>query len=445
MKKIINSLKTINYKMFFALFIFGLIPTLYTTFRIYLIGQLPNTYVFSIAGQLQWVSLLYEILQEALILPLFYFIGAVISEKEALINRIRSGLIFTFIVYTVLSALIFIFTRPLVIFMAQDNSIIDETVNYIRLETIAMIFGTLMKYLMVVLVTIKKDKNIYIVLIAQLILTILLDTFFVSTLKVSLNLGINGIPITNIIVNFLMVIFLVIILYKNELPIFNSFKSDYSWFKDLFKKGGISGLESFVRNIAFMLMIVRMVNVVGEQGTFWVANNFIWGWLLLPVLQLGELIKSDSGEDGMKAVQKKSFGYFNLTIIFVFIWAITLPLWKPFMQHVLQIPNYKDVHFIVLISVGFYVLFALNNVIDSIFYGLGKTNLMLFQSLVINTIFYGLMFILFQTGVFQPNLTLIALMFATGTALDSILTMILYAIMLKRERINILNFEEAIA
>ena len=47
--------------------------------------------------------------------------------------------------------------------------------------------------------------------------------------------------------------------------------------------------------------------------------------------------------------------------------------------------------------------------------------------------------------VFQPNLTLIALMFATGTALDSILTMILYAIMLKRERINILNFEEAIA
>ena len=72
MKKIINSLKTINYKMFFALFIFGLIPTLYTTFRIYLIGQLPNTYVFSIAGQLQWVSLLYEILQEAYI-PLFLF------------------------------------------------------------------------------------------------------------------------------------------------------------------------------------------------------------------------------------------------------------------------------------------------------------------------------------------------------------------------------------
>ena len=251
-------------------------------------------------------------------------------------NRIRSGLLFTFVIYTVLSALIFIFAKPLVVFMAQDSSIIDETVSYIRLETVAMIFGTLMKYLMVVLVTIKKDKNIYIVLIAQLILTILLDTFFVSNLNVSLQLGVNGIPITNIIVNLLMTVFLIVLLYKNELPIFNSFKSDYSWFKDLFKKGGISGLESFVRNIAFMLMIVRMVNVVGEQGTFWVANNFIWGWLLLPVLQLGELIKSDCGEEGMNAVKNKSLGYFNLTIIFVLIWAITLPLWKPFMQHILQ-------------------------------------------------------------------------------------------------------------
>jgi hypothetical protein len=57
MTKIKNSLKTINYKMFFALLMFGLIPTLYMTVRIYLIGQLPNTYSFSIAGQLQWVSL----------------------------------------------------------------------------------------------------------------------------------------------------------------------------------------------------------------------------------------------------------------------------------------------------------------------------------------------------------------------------------------------------
>jgi Na+-driven multidrug efflux pump len=427
--------------MFFALLVFGLIPTLYTTFRIFLIGQLPGEWGFSIAGQLQWVNLLYEILQEALILPLFFFIGAVVLKKDVLINRIRTGLFFTFVIYTTLSLLIFVFAKQLVVFMAQNQTIVDETVSYIRLETIAMIFTTMVRYLMVVLVTIKKDKNLYLVLLAQLVLTVIFDVFFVSTLSISLNLGVNGIAITNIVVNAILLVVAIALLYQNRLPLFDKVKNDFTWFRDLFKKGGLSGLESLVRNLAFMLMIVRMVNVVGEQGTFWVANNFIWGWLLLPIIQLGELIKADCGESSYEAVKEKSLGYFAISIIVIAIWFITIPLWKPFMQYILQIPNYQDVFFIVIISVGFYVLFALNNVIDSIFYGIGKTNLMLFQSVVINTIFYGTAFILYQTGVFTPNLTLIALMFATGTALDSILTMVIYKWMLKKENIRIFTSE----
>ena len=59
----------------------------------------------------QWVNLLYEILQEALILPLFFFIGAVVTHKDQLINRLKTGLIFTFSVYFVLSLFIFIFAK----------------------------------------------------------------------------------------------------------------------------------------------------------------------------------------------------------------------------------------------------------------------------------------------------------------------------------------------
>ena len=65
----------------------------------------------------------------------------------------------------------------------------------------------------------------------------------------------------------------------------------FNWVKDFIKIGGISGLESLVRNFFYMIMIIRMVNAVSEQGTYWMANNFIWGWLLLPVIQLGELLK----------------------------------------------------------------------------------------------------------------------------------------------------------
>ena len=436
--RIKQSLSKIDYRMFVALLIFGLIPTLYTTFRIFLIGQLPGEWGFSIAGQLQWVNLLYEILQEGIILPLFFFIGAVINDKAQLTNRVKTGLLFTIGVYFVLSLLIFIFAHPLVVFMAQDQTIINETVSYIRLETISMMFSTTVKFLMVVLVTMKKDKNVYWILITQLVLTMLLDTFFVSTLPFSLNLGVNGIAISNIIVNIILFGVALLLIDLNGIQIFTREKLSFNWLKHLFVKGGISGLESLVRNLAFMLMIVRMVNVVGEQGTFWVANNFIWGWLLLPVLQLGELVKADTGEGGHTSVKERSLGYFSITLVIVILWFISIPLWSPFLKNVLQLNNYLDVSYIALISLGFYVLFAFNNVIDSIFYGLGKTNYMLFQSLVINTLYYGTAFILYQTGVFTPSLTLIALMFAIGTALDSVLTMVMFVWYRKKARLQII-------
>lgn len=93
----------------------------------------------------------------------------------------------------------------------------------------------------------------------------------------------------------------------------------------------------------------------------------------------------------------------------------------------------------VIISVGFYVLFAFNNVIDSIFYGIGKTKYMLFQSVAINSIFYGTAFILYVTGIYQPTLTLIALMFAAGIAFDSLLTYGMFIWMLKKRNISILS------
>jgi Na+-driven multidrug efflux pump len=321
--------------------------------------------------------------------------------------------------------------------MQQDTAIINETVVYIRLETVAAIFATLVKFTMVVLVTVKKQKYLYFVLGLQMVLTIMLDMFLISNLGVSAKLGVNGIAITNITINILLLGLAVALLHREDVRIISKGRLSFNWVKGWAKVGGISGLESFVRNIAFVLMIVRMVNMVGEQGTFWVANNFIWGWLLLPVIQLGELVKRDCGENNREAIQQKTLGYFVLTTLFVALWFASMPLWKPFMHSVLQLENCNDIFFLVLISVGFYVLFAYNNVIDSIFYGIGKTNYMLFQSVVINAVVYGGAFIFWKTGVYTPTLTGIALMFAFGTGLDSILTYGIFAWMLKKENLSI--------
>lgn len=115
MGNLVRKVKEFDYKLFLSLLLLGFCPTIYTTVRIYFLGQLPDIYSFSIAGQLSWVNLLYEVLYESIILPLFYFMGRVVSDKAELGNRIRSGLLFSFVIYIVMGAVISVFIKPILI------------------------------------------------------------------------------------------------------------------------------------------------------------------------------------------------------------------------------------------------------------------------------------------------------------------------------------------
>lgn len=431
------SLSNINFKLYFALLVLGLCPTVYTTVRVFFLGSLPGEYSFSIAGQLSWVNLLYEIINEAIILPLFYFIGKVATDKKEFTNRVKTGLIMSFGIYLVLSSVIVCFTKPLLSLMATDVSIIDASATYIRIESVANIFLILSQFALVALVAINKSKYLYILTFARLVLSLICDTFLVSTLPISLNLGVNGIGYSNIIVNAVLFGVSLILLAKENINVLSKVKLNFTWAKEFIKIGGISGLESLIRNVAYMVMISRMVNVVGEQGTYWVANNFIWGWLLLPVLQLGELIKQETAMD-KENVRKNSIGYFAVTAIISVLWFVSIPLWKPFMVNVLQFTDVRKLFKLVMVLIGFYVLYAFQNVFDSVFYGLGKTNYMLFESVVTNTVYYGIAFILYVTGAWTPSLIGIALLFGFGNAFDSLVSLGAFAFLLKREKINIL-------
>ncbi len=432
-----KSLLNINYKLFFALIVLGLCPTIYTTVRVFFLGQLPGEWSFSIAGQLSWVNLLYEVLNEAIILPLFFFIGKVKANKKEFSNLVRTGMLVSFGVYAVISLAVFVFAKQLLFFMAADESIFEASAVYIRIESIANVFLILSQFALVALVSVNKSRYLYILTVARLVLSLIFDTFLVSSLPVSKKLGINGIGYSNIIVNLVLMIVSLLLLNKEKIDIFSKDKLDFYWMRSFVKIGGVSGLESLVRNVAYMIMIVRMVNVVGEQGTYWVANNFIWGWLLLPTIQLGELIKEETAES-KDNVRRNTLGYFGITIAVSLIWFISIPLWKPFMTHVLQFSDVDKLFELVLVMLGFYVLYAFQNVFDATFYGLGKTSYMLFESFITNTVYYGMAFILYVCGIWTPTLVGIALLFGIGMAFDSVVSLGAYIYLLKKEKISLL-------
>lgn len=277
--KVRESLKRIDHRLFIALLFMGLCPTVYTTLRTFFLGTLPGEWSYSIAGQLSWINLIYEVINEAIILPLYFFMGSALTDKKAFANRIRSGLLVSFGVYAVCSVLVATFINPLLQFMAVSTDIIEESAAYIRIECVANVFGILYSFLLVALVSIGKDKLVYIMTGAKLVMCIILDTMMVSNLPVSMKLGVNGIGISNCISNLLLFVIAFALIQSCGYPLWSKERLSFDWMKEFFKIGGISGLESFVRNVAYMhikiFLMPHSMDGVKQSICYW--NQ----WLLI--------------------------------------------------------------------------------------------------------------------------------------------------------------------
>ena len=109
---------------------------------------------------------------------------------------------------------------------------------------------------------------------------------------------------------------------------------------------------------------------------------------------------------------------------------MTIPGWNLFFSNVLNSSSPTDNVNLCLILVSFYILFMFKSLMDSVFYGLGKTELLALLAIIskISVIPY----ILVETNTIPLTLNNIALFFGGGIALDSVITLILYLVTLKK-------------
>ena len=227
----------------------GFCPTVYTTARTFFLGQFPGSGAFSIAGQLAWVNLLYEVLNEAILLPLYFFLGAA-ADRAEFTNRLRSGLLVTFGTFSALSVGVIVFVRPLLELMATPGQITEAAAVYIRVESVANVFGVLYGYACVALVALGKERAVYLLTGVKLLLCLGLDTFLVSSLPCSAQLGIHGVGISNLIANAGLLLTALRLLAREGCGIFSGGKLSFAWLREFSAVGGVSGAESLVRNLA---------------------------------------------------------------------------------------------------------------------------------------------------------------------------------------------------
>lgn len=424
LKKFLLNFKQFDWKMYFALCLLALVPAIYQTVITGLITTETSPGNLDIIGQMEWFDLINETICAFLIVPMYSILSK--AKKTENFNKIVFKLgIIVIMLYTLFTIGTFFYGIYLVEYMNPNEIDVVAAYRYLSLETIAFMIGIVFSYVSVVFVVIDKSKYMYAFLVGKIILALISDFILIPYL------GIDGIAIGNIISNTTIgILGIIFLIYGKYIKIDKFNKEDKTYFKTWAKIGLFAGGQQFLDNIIYALMIVRMVNAVSESGNYWVSNNFIWGWLLIPVTCLTEIIRKDAGQDGYNLKQSN---YYSITIFVLLIWFALIPTYQWFFKDIEKLDNPQVIFEIVIKNLGFYVAYAFSQIPDAIFVGLGKTKYNAINSLICNIVYYGIWFIVYQTAAITMNMDMIIIMFGCGNIVHWCVSLIEEKIFLRIE------------
>ena len=191
--------------------------------------------------------------------------------------------------------------------------------------------------------------------------------------------------------------------------------------RDWVRTGLFSGGTVFIANLIYVMVVMKMVADVSQMSDYWLANNFIWGWLIVPVAALGDMLKREF-YNGYNRI----WNYLALTFVILVVWLLSVPLWNVLFTDVIGMEDPSAVLDILYKSVPFYVAYALSVIIQSVLTSVGKTNYIFYECLFVNFVYYGVVYGLFLAGVFAASMDFIILMFGAGLVVCLVIDMILY-------------------
>lgn len=425
-KKTWANLKTFDFGLYVALIAVALFPAILQTARTFFLSSTVDVSAFDVLGQMEWFDLINESILALLIVPLYSVLNFIKDkDAESFPKRVfKIGLTAT-LAYCLFSLAVYLVARNLVGFMNPEEADIEAMVEYLNLETIAFAIGIIPQFVNVVFVVLGRKRNFYIFVIVKSLLLILTDYLLIPSY------GVNGVAYSNILINGVLALVMVALLAigKNIKPAWFG-KGDKTIYLNWIKVGFPSFFQSLLDNIVYILMVAKMVNSVSSAGDYWVANNFIWLWLLIPVTALGEIIRKDSGS-GYKSL--KQGNYYIILMATIAIWLLTIPGWLPFFKHVERLENASEIYSVTIKLFGFYIAYALTMVPDNIFVGLGKTKYSLLNSAIINIVYYGIFYLVYLSGAITMSLDAIIMMFGFGMVVHLAVSVFEEKILLRKE------------
>ncbi len=430
---IVESIKTWDWRLFLFILLFLGLPNIYQLYRVYLIGnELPDTGSLAIVSQWQFVGLVVEVFQEATVLAIFFFLGSQIrSGSSVQLDRAKSVLSFIFVASLAFSLGVFVFRDAFITLINTSTDIQDQTREFLAISVFSIPFTLLSAATVVLFEALRLRTLVFIMAIANILLKYILDTLFFGGYSFSLNAGVAGVGWATLLASLGLFLIGLALLFRTRraeigpgtllsLPTFTDMR-------EYLRVGLGSGVDSLVRNVAFFFMIIRIINAIGgeEIGGFWLANQIIWSFMLVPVLALSDSAKAmvANVSSDISKVRKLWHTSMLITTAIALIWIILFPAFPSFAGFLSgdqESVGWAVTAFGILFVP--YVLFSFNTVMDSVFYGIGQTRYMAYQSILTNGTVYFAAFLLYLSGIWNPSFEGVVTLFALGILVDSFLT-----------------------
>ena len=419
-----------DWKLLLLILLYMGLPLFYRSYSIYLIGNaIPDTNALATVAQWQFVDLLVEVVQETFVLAIFYFVGKGIQSKDGPAQAIRTSLT-TILVFSAVIAIVLFFLSPqFVTVIGTPVEIQAATASFLRIKTLSIPILLMSMAAVMVVETMNRKRLILILAILQVAYKFVFDSVSYGGYPFSLNLGVVGVAWSDLAAAVALFVTVIVMLRH---PLLSQLKHWWSVFsfrdwKTYVGVGAWSGLDSLVRNVAYSVLIIRMLNMLGADaiGGYYLAMNIIWSFMLVPVLALAETTKVLIANHSLNIRRMRNIWFAALIItgFVLVIWVGILPFIPSFARLLNSNPGVVDFSIkAVFMLIVPYMLFSLNNVTDAIFYGVGKTKYLAYQSIIVNGTVYVLAFVAYLTGIWTPTFTTVVVLFSSGIVLDSILT-----------------------
>ena len=382
--------KVWDWRLFLFILLFLGLPNVYQLYRVYLIGnELPDPGSLAIVSQWQFVGLTVEVFQEATVLAIFFFLGSQIRNGTVVqLDRAKSVFTFIFLASLIFAAGVFLFRDAFISLIGTPNEIQEQTRSFLGVSIFSVPFTMLAAAIIVLFESLGLRWLVFIMAIANVALRFGMDSLFFGGHSFSLQADVVGVGWSTLLASLvLFLIGLVLLLRaKNVRLVLLKTPPSFTDMREYLRVGLGSGVDSLVRNLASFFMIIRIVNTIGatEIGGYYIAIQILWSFMLVPVLAFADSAKAliANAANDLGRVRRLWHASMIITAGMMVVWIAVVPAFKGaagLLTDDAETVEWAVTAFGILFVP--YVLFSFNTVMDSVFYGIGLTKYLAYQSI----------------------------------------------------------------